>query len=430
MTVHVVGAGLAGLAASVRLAAMDQRVVLYEAAPQAGGRCRSFEEKSFGRVIDNGNHLLLSGNDSALAYLETIGAEDSLWGPAEAKFPFFDLKSGQRWNVVVNQGRIPFWIFNPNRRVPGSRLGDYLAAVRLARANDRTTVAECLQSSGMLWERFWDPLSTAILNTPSEMGSARLLWAALKESFSKGGKACRPLIARESLAASLVDPALTYLIKHRADLYFGQRLRAIDVDRYIKTLYFHDLVVELDPGDHVVLALPPAQIKDLVPLIDVPSGAHAIVNAHFQLPAPARLPGRSMLVGLVGGTAQWLFLRDQMASLTVSAADWLAEKPSDVIAGMLWPETARALGHPDEAMPPYRIIKEKRATFSQTPAEIARRPPARTRWPNLHLAGDWTDTGLPATIEGAVRSGEKAASLVLADRQHASASELVREVIE
>jgi squalene-associated FAD-dependent desaturase len=420
MTVHVIGAGLAGLAASVRLAAKNERVILYESSPQAGGRCRSFVDKTLGRVIDNGNHLLLSGNGSTLDYLDLIGARDGLIGHAEARFPFHDLRNGRRWTIRINEGRLPIWIMDPNNRVPDSRASHYLAAIKLATASEAKTVAECLQSPNVLWDRFWDPMATAILNTPADIASAKLLWAAMKESFSRGGKSCRPLIARESLAAALVDPALTFLVQGRADLYFSQRLRAMDVDRYVKTLHFHDLAVALDPGDQVILAVPPSQAKELVPTIDVPHESHAIVNAHFKLPMPARLPGRSMLMGLVGGAAQWLFLRDQMASLTVSAADKLAEQPSDVIAEILWSETARALGHPDEAMPPYRIIKEKRATFSQTPDAIAKRPSVNTRWPNLHLAGDWTDTGLPATIEGAIRSGNKAADRVLETQNYMS----------
>jgi len=420
MTVHVVGAGLAGLAASVRLANHSRRVILYEATPRAGGRCRSFEDKTLDRVIDNGNHLLLSGNKSALGYLHEIGAENSLIGPPDARFPFVNLKNGQRWEINLSRGRIPFWVMNPNRRVPDSHVTDYLAAVRLAMVKDKTTVAQCLRSTGVLWDRFWDPMSTAVLNTPSDIGAAKLLWAAVKESFLKGSNASRPLIARESLTSSFVDPAVTFLTKHRADLLFGQRLRAIDVDRYVRTLHFNDLAVALEPGDQVILALPPSRTKELVPTIDVPDGAHAIVNAHFQLPVRPRLPGRSFLMGLTGGTAQWLFLRDQVASLTVSAADRLSEEPSDVIAEILWQETAIALGHPMETMPPYRIIKEKRATFSQTPAEIAKRPPTKTRWPNLYLAGDWTDTGLPATIEGAVRSGDLAADAVIASSEAAT----------
>src|SRR5438270_6676191 len=100
--VHVVGAGLAGLAAAVALADAGRRVILYEAAPHAGGRCRSYFDAELGCRIDNGNHLLLAGNRAALDYLERIGALGSLEGPPEAVFPFVDAASGECWTVRPN----------------------------------------------------------------------------------------------------------------------------------------------------------------------------------------------------------------------------------------------------------------------------------------------------------------------------------------
>jgi hypothetical protein len=124
------------------------------------------------------------------------------------------------------------------------------------------------------------------------------------------------------------------------------------------------------------------------------------------------MPEDLPFLGLVGSWADWLFLRGDVVSLTVSAARALAGESSDAIGARLWRDTARALGLPPEPRPPLRVIKERRATFAQTPAALARRPPAKTRWRNLLLAGDWTDTGYPATIESAVRSGRAAARLI------------------
>ena len=317
--------------------------------------------------------------------------------------------------VRPNRGLVPIWPALPGRRVPGTRLRDYLGAWRLACAGPEQTVADCLDPNSPLWRRFWDPLARAVLNTPPEQGSARLLWAALKDSFARGGAGCRPLIARTSLAASLIDPALRRLAGAGVAVAFGQRLRAIRrrPGRAL-SLDFGQRQIELDAEDQVILALPPGQTGTLLPEIAVPESSHAIVNGHLRLPQPARLPGGSPLLGLIGGTAEWLFVRDELVSLTVSAADALANQPGEAIAARLWADTARALDLPASPQPPVRIVKERRATFAQTPAAAASRPGAATPWANLHLAGDWTATGLPATIEGAVRSGQHAAARVAA----------------
>ncbi len=417
MSVHVIGAGLAGLAASVRLAARQEKVILYEASPQAGGRCRSFYDKTLDCVVDNGNHLLLSGNRSALDYLRLIGADGRLIGPPEAQYPFFDLRSGKRWQICINRGPLPFWILNKQNRVPDSSLIDYLSIRQLALAGDSRTVGQCLQARGVLWDRFWDPMATSVLNTPPSIASAKLFWNTMRESFARGGDSCLPMIAKDSLADTFVDPALTFLTNHRCDLYFGQRLRLIDTDRHVKNLYFNNMTVGLEPGDKAILALPPSQIAELVPSIKVPHEHHAIVNVHFRLDKPRSLPDRSRILAIVGGVAQWIFVRDNIVSLTVSAADRLVEETNEMLAAVLWEETVQAFDIEDEAipMPAYRVIKEKRATFSQTPEQLKLRPGPTTRWSNLFLAGDWTDTGLPATIEGAIRSGDRAADAALGE---------------
>ena len=157
----------------------------------------------------------------------------------------------------------------------------------------------------------------------------------------------------------------------------------------------------------MILAVPPWTAQELLPGLTVPDAFCAIVNAHFKLAPPRELP---LIVGLIGGTAEWVFAFPDRLSVTVSAADRLVDVESEALAQTLWRDVAAVHGLP-EATPPCRIVKEKRATFAATPAQNARRPSSSTQWSNLFLAGDWTDTGLPATIEGALRSGERAAAL-------------------
>jgi hypothetical protein len=135
----------------------------------------------------------------------------------------------------------------------------------------------------------------------------------------------------------------------------------------------------------------------------------AIVNAHFKMTAPAGAPP---LLGVIGGTAEWIFAFHDRISVTVSGADAIVDQDREALAVRIWADVAQALGITDP-MPAWQIVKEKRATFAATPQQDARRPAAKTRWRNLFLAGDWTQTGLPATIEGALRSGETAAALAL-----------------
>src|SRR5580698_6536803 len=153
-TIHIIGAGLGGLSAAVRLAPLGRRkVVIHEATAFAGGRCRSYHDAAIGMTIDNGNHLLLSGNGAALSYLREIGAEQRLIGPQHAEFYFVDLKSGHRWTLKFNDGRLPFWIFNRNSRVPDTQPLDYLSLARLLWAREGQTFGEVIPCKGVLYER-------------------------------------------------------------------------------------------------------------------------------------------------------------------------------------------------------------------------------------------------------------------------------------
>ncbi len=239
-TTHIIGAGLAGLSAAVRLAEQGRRVAVYEAAGQAGGRCRSYFDAGFGAVIDNGNHLLLSGNDAAIRYLTLIGGADKLCGSAKAEFDFADLATGERWTLKINEGRWPSWLFDPGRRVPGTKPLDYLAAAPLMWAGRRKTVTDIVAGAGPLYERLWQPLMLAALNTDPHEGSARLAGAVMRNTLAKGGAACRPLVA-EGLSAAFIDPALAYLGEHGGTVAFGKRLREIEfASGHVRSFKFND----------------------------------------------------------------------------------------------------------------------------------------------------------------------------------------------
>ena len=415
--VHVVGAGVAGLAAAVRLAEAGRAVTLYEAAPHGGGRARSYFDQALGCRIDNGNHLLIAGNRSALGFIDAIGARGTLTGPGAPIYPFLDRTTGERWTLRFNAGRIPWWMALSARRVPDTTLGDYLKALKLRRAQPGDRVVDILAPGTPIFRRLWQPLAIAALNTPLHEASAVLLARVLKESIGAGGAACTPLIPREGLSETLVDPALAMLRQRGATVRFGTRLRAIEFGAERATaLDFDDGRETLAAADEIVLAVTAPVASRLVPDLVTPDRYCAILNAHYRIAAPDNSP---FFVGIIGGTAEWVFRKAGVLSVTVSAADRLLEMPEDELAASLWRDVAAAYALPTDPVPPVRIVRERRATFAATPDQVARRPGARTRWRNLALAGDWTDTGLPATIEGAIRSGFTAAGILGAGRRNA-----------
>jgi hydroxysqualene dehydroxylase len=408
-TVHIIGAGLAGLSAAVRLTARGRPVVVHEATAFAGGRCRSYHDASLGMTIDNGNHLLLSGNRAALEYLRTIGAEDRLVGPQHAEFNFVDLPSAERWTLRFNDGPIPLWIFEAGRRVPGTRPLDYLPLARLLWAPAGKAVGEVIACKGTLYERLVEPLLLAALNVDAPLGAARLAGAVVRETLAVGGRACRPLIAREGLGATLIEPALALLQQRAATVRMEHQLRAMRfAGERVEALEFGNDSVALGANDAVILAVPPYAATSLVAGLEVPAEFRAIVNAHFRIGPPADLPP---ILGVLNANVQWVFAFPGRISITISAGDRLIDVPREALAETLWGEVARVTGLPT-TLPPWQIVRERRATFAATPAQDAKRPGAATRWRNLALAGDWTDTGLPATIEGAIRSGNRAADMI------------------
>lgn len=408
-TIHIIGAGLAGLAAAVRLVETSAKVIVHEATNYPGGRCRSYYDQATDLTIDNGNHLLLSANHAALSYARAISAENRLVGPPTADFAFIDLATHERWLLRLNNGSLPWWIFDKRRRVPGTRTTDYLRLAPLLWSTGDQTVCQVIRCAGTLYQRLIQPLLLAALNVDPCDGSASLAAAIIRETLLRGGKACRPLIARDGLGDALIEPALAHLRKHGIEVKLLRELRNLRFsDHVISGLDFGSEQVELGARDSIILAVPPYAASALVPGLRTPNAFRAIVNAHFRIDPPKDFPA---MIGVVNGTVEWIFAFPQRLSITISGADRLLDKPREALAKTIWEEVADVSGLPRQ-LPPWQIVRERRATFAAIPQENAKRPGPVTAWTNLFLAGDWTATGLPATIESAIRSGNRAAELV------------------
>jgi squalene-associated FAD-dependent desaturase len=409
-TVHIIGAGVSGLSAAVRLSNAGLKVQVHEATQQAGGRCRSYFDAATNLTIDNGNHLVLSGNHHVRDYARAIGTEAGLVGPARAQFPFVDISTGQRWQLDLGDGRLPTWVFDESRRVPDTSLFDYLKLAPLIWAGADTLVGNAIPCDGTLYQRLVQPLLLAALNCDPPEGSAGLAGAIVRETLLAGGEACRPLIARDGLSAVLIEPAVKLLEGRGASVRLSHELRALATsgDR-VNELNFGDDKIALGPDDAVILAVPPRPAASLLPGLKTPTKFRAIVNAHFRIDPPRGAPS---ILGVVGGLVEWLFAFPQRLSVTISNGDRLVDMPREELAQAIWRDVCKAGGVSGD-LPPWQIVRERRATFEATPEQNALRPGPVTGFKNLFLAGDWTATGLPATIEGSVRSGDRSADLVL-----------------
>lgn len=384
MTALVIGAGLAGLSAALALADAGWEVELHEAAGQAGGRCRSWWDPTLNAKIDNGSHLLVGGNAHAFGFLRRIGAVDSLV-PGPQRLRMMDLTSGERWQTA------------PLRLLP-----NILAAIgSLANPGD-SVLADRLGRSAA-YDRFWQPLALAIMNTPPDQASSALFRRVLAKTLWRGGAASRIHQVRQGLSASFVDPALRALTAAGVTVRFHHPLRSIILrNGKAVELNFDDQDRQLSRHDLVVLAVPWHRAHALIPALpNLPS--QAIVNAHFRISVTLAEQFGEGPIGLLGGQVQWLFRRGTLLSATISAADGMAERSIDELAETLWGDICKSLVI-YENHHGFRIIKERRATLHHSP-KIEKLRPQNRYLDNLLLAGDWTDTGLPCTLEGAILSG-------------------------
>ena len=265
--------------------------MLYEAAGQAGGRCRSYFDATLDCVIDNGNHLVLSGNRAVHDYLAHHRRGECAGGTGARGVRFVDIATDERWTIRPNDGPLPWWIFAGDRRVPGTSAGDYAAAAGLLIAGPAARIDDIIPCKGALWERLMRPLLLAALNTEPEKVPPRWPPPCCAKRLAKGGRAYRPRIATPNLAAAFVEPALEYLTGKCAMVHLGQRLRAHRV-RHGKHAGAgisreHRARVARRYGGAGGAALGGA---DLMPGLETPDEFRSIVNAHFKIPAPPGAP--------------------------------------------------------------------------------------------------------------------------------------------
>jgi squalene-associated FAD-dependent desaturase len=434
--VVIIGGGFAGLAAAVDLSEDGSDVVLLERRKHLGGRAYSFLDANTGDVVDNGQHLFMSCYRNTISFLSKIGTLDSLQFQPAPRVDFLDRENGFT-SFICPPLPAPLHAIGAIFRLGGLTLGDKLRALNVGRAlgkkNKRPedeTVSGWLQALGQsqrIRDRFWNPMTIATLNESPDVASAKMLGRVLEQSFGGGFADSRLGLSAVGLSQLYTSAARNFVESRRGQIRSAAEVHRLIIDR--------DLVsgCELKSGERLeadcyISAVPPSALGRILPLEarrrylpKLPaliSSPIVSMNLWFDRPIINRV-----FVGLLGTRVQWLFNRDLICyspresnhlAIVISAAyqyvDWTREQLVELACNELHsliPDAKNAkLLHS-------RVVKEREATISHTIESDQIRPGPTTPIRNFILAGDWTDTGLPATIESAVISGRRAAEIAV-----------------
>jgi zeta-carotene desaturase len=429
--VIVIGGGFAGLAAATALAEAGERVHLLESRPRLGGRATTHRDPITGEGIDNGQHVLAGCYRETLAFLDRIGSSQRLHRPATLRVTMID-ERGERSTLALPPLPTPIHLaagvlawnaISVRDRLSILRLGPWLLGTKEVRAG--TTVGAWLaerRQSPALCRMFWEPLALAALNQPVELASAASFLAVLRRMFGPEPGAASLLLPSVPLDDLYAHPAERFLRAHGSTITTMTRVAVLVEGRRVVAVRVGDTVHD---ARIVIVAVPWHALgglfapvpPPLLALVEQASrlASSPIVTVNLWLDRPVL---EEMFVGLPGRTFQWVFDRrrivgpsDTHLSLVSSGADATCAASNHELVN-------KALGDIRSAVPAARqaavrhasVVRERRATFSLAPGS-PQRPPAATPVEGLLLAGDWTDTGLPATIESAVASGHTAARL-------------------
>jgi zeta-carotene desaturase len=434
--VVIVGGGVSGLAAAVRLSASRIPVLLLEQRSYAGGRAHSFADRRSGETLDNGQHLLIAGYAATFRYLRAIGASHLV---TVQQRPVLRLHHPRHGFGLLSLPALPspvhfaagvmgFSLLSVKDRLGLLRAGAALHRLRPADAGalDAMTIAGWLDAHDQSDETrrtFWEPLAVSILNETVTAGSAWPFLHALQTAFTGSRCASALAVPAAGLSDLLVDPAVRVITGRGGEVRTAAGVAALDADgEKVNGVVLRS--GECIGASAVILAVPwhevPALLPDSLRAWSTPGrlaslAASPIVSVHVWFERDAM---EHDIVGLVDRRVQWLFNRRRLVrhggagghlTAVISGAHAFVDLSSEDLLRIAVEDIRSAYPSFPPACTAGMVIREKRATPSFRPGTNALRPAVRTPLGNLFLAGDWTATGLPATLEGAVLSGEEAA---------------------
>ena len=445
--VIVIGAGFAGLSAAARLTKRGARVLVVEARGRLGGRATAFADRETGELVDNGQHVLLGCYTETFAFLRDIGAEANVRLQPQLAVTTID-RRGRRSRLSCPSLPPPLHLVAGVLEWDALSWRDRLSVLGMATplknarrelrpgagvhaASPDETVENWLIRNGQtprIREMLWDPLAVAALNQPTNQAAAPLFARVLAEMFGDDPRAAAIALPTRPLHLMYAEPAREYIERHGGTVMTGAPAKLIVESGAVAGV---TCSARLQPSGAeftaptVIAAVPwfaLAALFDAVPpaLADIVSRAGRMasspivtVNLWFD-----RAIIDEPFVGLPGRVMQWVFDKRAVFGGDASHLSLVSSGAADIVARTNDELIAIALDELYDALPVTRaaaltratVVREPHATFSLAPGQPSR-PATRTPIKGLLLAGDWIDTGLPATVESAVRSGHRAAAI-------------------
>jgi len=438
----VIGGGLAGLAAACALAEQGLPVTLVEQRPFLGGKTWSFRDEVTGSEVDNGQHVFLGCCTEYRAFLTRLGVADRVTEQRRLRVPILDAQHGRAilagdplpapFHLLRSFWRLPFLSRREKLQAIQALLAIKMAGKAAHRSLDTYRFSDWLKAHGQsenAINRLWDLIILPTINDRSRDVSAGLAFMVFQEGFLRTARGANVGYARVGLSHLVAEAALDYLRARGAEVILGKRAIAVLIDQdrtrgahLIDGTSLDATTVTLAvPHYHLAHLLPPPWRKH--PFFERAAhlGVSPIVGVNLWFDRPVL---DDDFVAVVGRRdTYWVFNRSailkdhtgtgQYVSVSLSGAhDWVGQTHEAIVATVM-DELSRVLPQMQMAHVTHaRVIKEKQATFAASPGSLRCRLPCRTPVANLFLAGSWTDTGWPATMEGAVRSGLACAAAI------------------
>jgi squalene-associated FAD-dependent desaturase len=431
----IIGGGLAGLTAASILSSKNFSVTLFESSPKLGGRTYSFIDKGTVTEIDNGQHIMMGCYKETLSFLKLIGAENNFDYQKNLFLKFIDSHKNQyqiNASTLFYPLNLLLSIIDYNALSASDKLYFILFLLKLPFISKNTikriTVKEWLEVEGQSLntiKSFWEILCIGALNTKLEKASALVFYDVLIQIFFKDNSSSTIILPKFGLSESLINPAERFIKKNNGQVILSETMQEIRIE--------NQKVVEVKTEknvynyfDYVISAIPHHAFEKIICTkkiniecklehelnLELKQEYSAILNIHIWLNADKL---SEKFYGLIDSPLHWIFVKEKHINIVISDANYLVDKSKEEIFDFVIEELIKYTSITQKDISQYKIIKEKRATFVPAIDTIGRRPNSKTSIKNLFLAGDWTNTGLPSTIESAVKSGRIAADNVVND---------------